>query len=82
MRSLKAHRELAQRASDARVTLEALTYLGDCRSKFESLTTLVGDGHLPEGVILCTEVSEMLDGAPKAVAKANIMPDMKVGLPP
>ncbi|KAL5492372.1 YTM1_3 [Sanghuangporus weigelae] len=77
LKSLEAHKKLQQRASDARVTYEAVSYLSECRSRFESLTTLVHDGSLAEGVRQRNELSSFLDRAPEAVANADIMMDMK-----
>ncbi|KAL5513152.1 YTM1_2 [Sanghuangporus vaninii] len=77
LESLEAHKKLQQRASDARVTYEAISYLGECRSRFESLTTLVHDGSLADGVRQRNELSSFLNRAPEAVANADVMTDMK-----
>ncbi|KAL5536950.1 YTM1_1 [Sanghuangporus sanghuang] len=74
---LEAHKRLQQRASDARVTFEAISYLSECRSRFESLTALVHDGSLAEGVRQRNELSSFLNRAPEALANADVMADMK-----
>lgn len=78
LKALQAHKELTQRASDAQVTYEALSYLNECRSYFEKLTALVDDGQLAEGVRRVRELATLLEGAPEALARADVMADMRV----
>ncbi|KAI5123541.1 hypothetical protein M0805_006700 [Coniferiporia weirii] len=75
--SLKVHSELAQQASNARAVHEALEGLSQCTDHFEALTQLVNNGKLPEGVASGDILLKVLEGAPDALAKANIMADMK-----
>ena len=54
--------------------------MGECRSRFEDMTTLVRDGKLKEGLRKSNELGTFLDRAPEAVENAEIMSDMRVSL--
>ncbi|EJD07530.1 uncharacterized protein FOMMEDRAFT_115831 [Fomitiporia mediterranea MF3/22] len=77
LRTLRNHKDLAQHASDALVIYKALSYLSQCRTGFESLRASVASGKLPEAVQISENVSKALDSAPKPLANAAVMTDMK-----
>ncbi|KAH8116435.1 Centromere/kinetochore Zw10-domain-containing protein [Phellopilus nigrolimitatus] len=75
--SLGAHSTLAQRTSNADAVHDALSYLRYCCSEFESFTSVVHNGRLPEGAAFAEKVLKLLEEAPEALAKADVMVDLK-----
>ncbi|KAF5387324.1 hypothetical protein D9757_005736 [Collybiopsis confluens] len=77
VKTLTAHSALAQKATNARVKHEALSYLLRCRKEFASLEELVKNGDLPEAIETCAVAQRLLDDAPTALAQADVLRDLK-----
>ncbi|KAJ3784837.1 hypothetical protein GGU10DRAFT_293448 [Lentinula aff. detonsa] len=77
VKTLTAHSNLAQKATNARIKHEALSHLSHCRKAFSSLDTLVHNGDLPEAVKSCARVEQLLKDAPRALVQSEVYLDFK-----
>ncbi|KAG6850756.1 hypothetical protein H0H93_008794, partial [Arthromyces matolae] len=77
MRTLAAHSELAQEATNARVRHEALSHLLSCRVSLQRLDSLIKEGQLSAAVGTCREVEELFQSNPAYMDESRVMVDMK-----
>ncbi|KAJ3929915.1 MAG: hypothetical protein NXY57DRAFT_922396 [Lentinula lateritia] len=77
VKTLTAHSTLAQKATNARIKHEALSYLLRCSKEFSSLEGLVRNGDLPEAVESCASIEQSLKDAPIALAQSDVYLDLK-----
>jgi centromere/kinetochore protein ZW10 len=80
IKSLTTHAALAQQSSNATITNDSLSHLQRCKSEFDSLSSLVQTGRLPEAVEASRGLGALLDEAPIPLNQADIMNDMMVGI--
>jgi hypothetical protein len=80
VKALTAHAALAQQSTNATTTHNALLHLQRCRSDFNTLSSLVQVGRLPEAVEASEGLNALLDEAPMPLSQADVIYDMKVGI--
>lgn len=80
MGSLKAHSELAQEASDARLMHTSLLCLQKIRNAFVELSNLTNAGRLQEAVSKGQEVDEIVKEMPGYLQQTHAANDLKVRL--
>ena len=77
-KALTEHSTLVQRTSDAAVLRAALAHISQCRTEYRKLSQFVKDGALPQAVQSRQTLQKLLDDAPKAAVKAEVMVNLKV----
>ncbi|KAI0042195.1 hypothetical protein FA95DRAFT_1500426 [Auriscalpium vulgare] len=77
LHALSAHAALAQQTEDAEVMHESLDHLLRCRTEFEALETLVGEGRLPEAVAASAAFEEQLGEAPVPLARSEALSQLR-----
>jgi len=80
VQTLTTHAALAQQSTNAVITHNALSHLQRCRSKFNSPSSLVQAGRLPEAVETSGGLDALLDEAPMPLSQADVIHDLKVGI--
>jgi centromere/kinetochore protein ZW10 len=78
VKSLTSHASLAQNSSDADITYEVLSYLLRCRVEFNTLSSLILDGRLPQAVEACGALDLLLDKPPIPLDHSDILLDLRV----
>lgn len=69
---------MAQDAQDAVTLEETLKYISECCSALTLLEQHVGAGRLSEAVEVVKELQGLVEAAPLAASRADIMTDLKV----
>ncbi|KLO17945.1 hypothetical protein SCHPADRAFT_936603 [Schizopora paradoxa] len=77
LKTLNAHSVLAQETQDTITLAESLEYISECRSALASLEQHVRAGQLSEAVEEVKKLQSLVDTAPLAVSKAEVMTDLK-----
>jgi hypothetical protein len=78
LRTLGAHRALAQDAANARARRDALHFLAALRARFRALEELVASGRLADAAEAAAALDGAADAAPHGLARAELLLDFRV----
>ncbi|KAK0489171.1 Centromere/kinetochore Zw10-domain-containing protein [Armillaria novae-zelandiae] len=77
LHSLTEHAALVQENTDANVLHDCLSHLLRCRTKLESLESLVNVGNLPDAVVISQEMEDLLTDVPPPLVHSDVLVNLK-----
>ena len=76
--TLTRHARLAQEALDTSVKRQNLVHLFGLKQKYDNLTTLAHQGHLPEAVGAAAALESELHASPEPLTRSTVMVELRV----